>query len=155
MNAGFSRPRGVTIDITLPRWPLNLVKIGFGILLLLMIVAAVVAIAFETRSSSGAASTMWDVSGITRSGDIYRLDVKVERSGDGGTFDLRGWSLLLDDGSVVTGTLVGGPERITGEGTADVVVEFPASGDAAPAWVRLRQDDQPLMSVPVRLGESP
>ncbi len=155
MNASFPRPGGVTVEITLPRWPLRFAMIGFGLLLVLMIVAAVIAVSFQTHSSGGSVSTRWDVSGITRSGDVYRLSAEFERSGDGAAFDLRHWTLLLDDGSVVTGTLVGGPERITGEGVAGVVVEFPASGGAAPAWVRLRQDNQPVIAVPVRLALSP
>lgn len=154
MNTSFPRPRGVTIDVALPRWPLTLVKIGIGLLLLLAVIGALLAMVVQTTSSDSASSTEGSLSEITRSGDAYRVSARFERTG-GGAIDLREWTLLLDNGSVVDGTVVSGPERLAGAGVADLVIEFPAGGNAAPAWVRLHQGEQPPVSFPVSLASTP
>lgn len=145
-------PRGLRVEVTAPRWPPRLAMIGAGVLLLAMIAAAVLAVAFGGESTSGGSAMNASVSTLTPTGGGYRANVRIELQGERSDVDLRHWTLLYDDGSLAEGTVVNGPARLS-QGVAELVVEFPLRSPAGPVWIRLHNKSGNLLSFPVTVGQ--
>jgi len=136
----------------MPRWPFRAARILGGLAVLLLVVA--IPLAFVVNSTTGggnsdsAVATGWTVVEAVRDGSGLRVTVKVARNGDSAVGN-NGWSVLLDDGNVVPGVVVEGPERFgSGEGSS-TTVEFSLPASAHPVHLRYDPDGQFLFSQPL------
>lgn len=146
MKWPLARPAGVTIDVSLPRWPLRVAGILFGMGMLLLVVLAIPMAFLVNRTSGGGSSsaTGLDVTSAAWTGDQLRVTAKISRSGDGDLGN-NGWSVLLDDGNVVPGTVVEGPQQFW-QGETSTVVGFALAADARPARLRFDPDGEFMFS---------
>ncbi|OAI44095.1 hypothetical protein AYO38_02380 [bacterium SCGC AG-212-C10] len=146
------RPGGISIEVTFPRWPFRLAQILIGVGLLVLIVAIVFSVAFQRGGGSGNDySESMRITSVTRDANGIHAAVSIERS-EAGDIDLRGWSLLMADGTVVPGTVGGGKTQLNSTDRADFTVDFAIPEDATPVWLRFSAKARPTWSVPLRFG---